>query len=236
MTESLSIDNTTDSENSIKSPRSWGEIIFGVAKKMEIAERLTAAIYMIYLCDPPIQQVTVTPKKELSETVKQAIAIAERKTAGTKLEVAIQLLDTLLLDEPREENDRLPDPGDYEGEEYYSSDRPILGECNSDLDEEMEAIAEANSNILQQIAMLIHGYNWHEKMALATNAIVAIDDSHTQLCAVQPKHGRYNENLAAAIGLLRHLSPGAKAELAVDILSSDWELGATENASSTLIE
>ena len=108
---------------------------------------------------------------------------------------------------------------------------------DSDLAEQIEAIAEADDNVLQQIAMLIHGCNWHEKMALATNAIVAIDDSHTQLCVVQPKHGRYDENLTAAIGLLRHLSPGAKAELAVDILSDDWELGSTEeNTPSTSIE
>ncbi|MEG5159547.1 hypothetical protein QUB37_03735 [Microcoleus sp. AT3-A2] len=107
---------------------------------------------------------------------------------------------------------------------------------DDDLDQQITVIAEADGNILQQIAMLTHGSNWHEKMALATNAIVAIDDTHTQLCVVQPKHGRYNENLAAAIQLLRYLSPGAKAELAVDILSDDWELGATEDSPSTLIE
>jgi hypothetical protein len=122
---------------------------------------------------------------------------------------------------------------------------PVLGGYNpnnlpnfddDDLDKQIEAIAETDGNILQQIAMLIYGSNWHERMALIVNAIVAIDDSHTQLCVVQPKHGRYNENLAAAIGLLRHLSPGAKAELAIEILSDDWELGAAEDAPSTLIE
>ncbi|MEG3899936.1 MULTISPECIES: hypothetical protein [unclassified Microcoleus] len=99
---------------------------------------------------------------------------------------------------------------------------------DGDLGEQMEEIAKADGNVRQQIAMLIHGCNWHEKMALATNAVVAIDDSHTQLCVIQPKHERYSESLAAAIQLLRHLSPGAKAELAVDILSDDWEPGATE--------
>ncbi len=107
---------------------------------------------------------------------------------------------------------------------------------DDDLDKQIEAIAKADGNILQQIAMLTHGSNWHEKMALATNAIVAIDDSPTQLCVIQPKHGRYNENLVAAIGLLRHLSPGAKAELAVDILSDDWDLGAAEDTPSISIE
>jgi hypothetical protein len=123
---------------------------------------------------------------------------------------------------------------------YY----PVLGGYNptlpnfndDDLDKQIEAISIADSNIFKQIAMLTHESSWQEKMALALNAIVAIDDSHTQLCVVQPKHGRYNENLAAAIGLLRHLSPGAKADLAVDILSDDWELGTVENAPSTLIE
>ena len=42
---------------------------------------------------------------------------------------------------------------------------------DNNLDKEIEAIAEADGNILQQIAMLTHGSNWHEKMALATNAI-----------------------------------------------------------------
>lgn len=107
---------------------------------------------------------------------------------------------------------------------------------DDDLDKQIEAIAEADGNVIQQIVMLTHGSNWHEKMALATNAIVAIDDSHTQLCILQPKYGRYNENLAAAIGLLRYLSPGAKAELAVDILSDDWELGPAEDAPSTIHE
>ena len=107
---------------------------------------------------------------------------------------------------------------------------------DDDLDKQIEAIAEADGNIQQQIAMLTHGSNWHEKMALAINAIVAIDDSHTQLCVVQPKHGRYNENLAAAIGLLRHISPDTKASLAVDILSDDWDLGRADDSPSTLIE
>ncbi len=108
--------------------------------------------------------------------------------------------------------------------------RPNL---NNDSDDQIEAIAKADSNILEQIAMLIHGINWHEKMALALNAVVAIDNSHTQLCVVQPKHGQYSKNLAAAIALLRHLSPSAKAELAVDILSDDWDLGAAEDTPST---
>jgi hypothetical protein len=113
-----------------------------------------------------------------------------------------------------------------DGYEYNPNNLPNFDD--DDLDKQIEAIAEADGNIRQQIAMLIHGCNWHEKMALATNAIVAIDDSHTQLCIVQPKYGRYSESLAASITLLRHLSPGAKAKLAVDILSDDWELGAIE--------
>lgn len=107
---------------------------------------------------------------------------------------------------------------------------------DGDLDQQITAIAESDGNIMQQIAMLTHGCNWHERMALAANAIVAIDGSHTQLCVVQPKHGRYGESLMAAIGLLRHLSPGAKAELAVDILSDDWDLGVENVSPSTAIE
>lgn len=107
---------------------------------------------------------------------------------------------------------------------------------DDDLDQQILTIAHQDANITQQIAMLTHGCNWHEKMALATNAIVAIDTGERQLCEVKPKHGRYNENLVAVIALLRHLSPGAKAELIVDILSDDWDLGTVEDAPSTIIE
>lgn len=95
--------NFGNSEDPSKSPTAWGEVIFGVAKDMDAAEMLTTAIYMIWNCDPAVQQVNVTPKEELSGAVKEAIAISSRKTPGTKLEIAIELLNSLVI--PAEEED-----------------------------------------------------------------------------------------------------------------------------------
>ena len=89
--------NIGNSEDPSKSPTAWGEVIFGPAKNMDAAESLTTAIYMIWLCDPGVQQINITPKEELSASIKEAIAIAERKTPSTKLEIAIELLRELTL-------------------------------------------------------------------------------------------------------------------------------------------
>ncbi len=72
---------------------------------MDVAETLTAAIYFIWLCDPPIQQIDLVPKEELSDAVKEAILIADRKTPGTRLEIAIELLNSLLLPNDEEEEE-----------------------------------------------------------------------------------------------------------------------------------
>ena len=107
---------------------------------------------------------------------------------------------------------------------------------DTDLDEQMQIIAAADKEILLQLSQLTANLNHHEKMALCVHAVVAIDKSHTQLCSVTPAHGTHPLVLKAAVSMLRHLSPQALCELAVDILSDDWDLGTELDAPSTLIE
>lgn len=106
-----------------------------------------------------------------------------------------------------------------------------------DLPEEIEAIAKKDEAILLELTKAMHEFNWQEKMAVATNATVVLNRTHTQLCFVSPTHHAYSAPLNTAITLLRHLSPQALCELAVDLLLNDWGLGAVADfAPSTLIE
>ena len=113
---------------------------------------------------------------------------------------------------------------------------------DENLGKDMKRISQQDSHILEQIAMFASGMSWHEKMALSLNAHAAIVPESESLCVVTPKDD-YDEHLSAAIDLVRHLSPQGKADLAIDILSDDWELGSDEDedededdAPSTLIE
>jgi hypothetical protein len=115
-------------------PNAWGEVVFGVARDMNPAETLTTAIYSAWLCDPAIQQVTLTPQGELSEKVKQAIEIIKRKTPGTKIQIAIEMLDSLLDKNYENRGPGLPDPDDYDEErdDPYGYITPALDEDDED--------------------------------------------------------------------------------------------------------
>jgi len=78
---------------------------------------------------------------------------------------------------------------------------------------------EQDEKIKKQITMFAQEFTHQEDMALAMNAIQEIDLGN-QLCLITPKNQPYKSSLNAAIGLLRHLSPRAKAEVAMTIL---WE-------------
>jgi hypothetical protein len=105
---------------------------------------------------------------------------------------------------------------------------------DDDFGEQMQIIAAQDKEILAQMEQFRKNLNHHEEMALALNAVAAIDRTHTQLCIVLPRHGVHPPQLMAAIAMLRHLSPEALCELATGIISDDWDLGL--DAPSTLIE
>ena len=107
---------------------------------------------------------------------------------------------------------------------------------DDDLENQMETILQNDAKIQQQIALLIHGMNGPEKMALGLNAYFLIDESSTQLCDLKPKHGEYSAELQSGIFLVQQLSPQAKAEFAADILMDDWEMGSVDDSPSTTIE
>ena len=98
---------------------------------------------------------------------------------------------------------------------------------DENLGKDMKRISQQDSHILEQIAMFASGMGWHEKMALSLNAHATIAPESENLCVVTPKND-YDERLNAAIDLLKHLSPQGKVDLAVDILTDDWELGSED--------
>ena len=106
---------------------------------------------------------------------------------------------------------------------------------DDDFNQQMEAIAASDREVLAQIEQFVVNLNHHEKMALALNAVAAIDRTHTQLSIVLPRHGEYSAQLKAPIAMLRHLSPQGLCELATGIISDDWDLG-LDDVPSTLIE
>ena len=105
---------------------------------------------------------------------------------------------------------------------------------DDDFDEQLKAIAASDKEIRSQLDQFFPALNLQEKMALAVHAVVATDKSHAQLCIAVPRHKAYSPVLSAAIALITHLSPQALCELAMEILSDDWDLGL--DAPSTLIE
>lgn len=108
---------------------------------------------------------------------------------------------------------------------------------DEDLDQEMKRISQQDYEVLKQIVQLTQSLDWYEKMALGLSANHSIQ-GEGQLCNLTPHHGEYSPKLKSAIALLRHLSPQAKVDLAIDILSDDWDLGSVDAdyAPSTLIE
>lgn len=101
----------------------------------------------------------------------------------------------------------------------------------------MDRISKSDADLQQQLALLMYPMGHSEKMALGLNAYFAIDDSHTQLCELRPKHGEYSPEILRGIFLIQQLSPQGKAEFAADLLMEDWEFPSnSDDAPSTIIE
>lgn len=107
---------------------------------------------------------------------------------------------------------------------------------DKNLSEQINNTVKSDSQLQHELAVLMYPLNFHEKMALGLNAYFAIDESHTQLCELKPKHGNYSPEVLRGIFLIQQLSLQGKAEFAADLLLGDWDLGSVEDAPSTVIE
>lgn len=108
----------------------------------------------------------------------------------------------------------------------------------SDVSEEMRKIGEQDYRIMEALALVMRSLDFAEKMTLALYAHAGILPESDSLCELEPT-SEYCDDLTGAIALLQHLSPQGKCELAIDILSDDWDLGAVNppiDAPSTLIK
>jgi hypothetical protein len=73
---------------------------------------------------------------KLTGQLAEACELSAIFPTDTRIFFAIELLELQIDREEFEEDegDGLPNPSDYEGEEYYSSDRPLLGRYDGPVD------------------------------------------------------------------------------------------------------
>lgn len=110
---------------------------------------------------------------------------------------------------------------------------------DNDLEEQMEAILIADAKTCREIGSLLEGMSWPQKMAIGLHAYWLLDQTHTQLYRLTPKHGELPTNIVTAIQLLQKLSPQSLVEVSSEILLEDWELEAwpeADDAPSITIE
>jgi len=94
------------------------------------------------------------------------------------------------------------------------------------LEEEMEAIAAKDKEILAQLSPLLETLNWNEKMALGQTAyfFIAISAEHSLLKLIPTRgDGSFSKPLQQAMELAENLSLQSLAELATEILEQDLE-------------
>lgn len=94
------------------------------------------------------------------------------------------------------------------------------------LEEEIEAIAAKDKEILAQLSPLMERLDWEEKMAIGQTAyfFIAISAEHSLLKLIPARgNGSFSKPLQQAMELLENLSLQSLAELATEILEEDLE-------------
>lgn len=99
-------------------------------------EKLALATFLTGTSNPKFQATVIPEDETLGHNLGKAFELAKPFPNATKIFFAIELLELQIdRDEFEEdEGDGLPDPSDYEGEEYYSSDRPLFGGYDGHVD------------------------------------------------------------------------------------------------------
>lgn len=131
-----------------------------------------------------------------------------------------------------------PMPPPYNSAKNLSNFNNDSPNSNDDLEAQIDKISKSDADLQQQLALLMYPMGQPERTALGLNAYISIDQSHTQLCELRPKHGEYSPEVLRGIFLIQQMSPQAKAEFAADLVLEDWDLGPADDnlAPSTIIE
>ena len=95
--------------------------------EFEESQKLTFAAFLISECNPNFGL-----KVEQEKALENVFTASVNFSVGQKLSFAIELL-RFCRDKEEEEEDRPPDQSDYEGEEYYNSNRPLLDGYDSSI-------------------------------------------------------------------------------------------------------
>lgn len=96
---------------------------------LDNAERLALATWLTATANPKFRYLSELPDWEkLSSRLADTCELSGVLLPTQKISFAIELLALQVDRKAFDEGSGLPDPSEYEGEEYYSSDRPTLGE------------------------------------------------------------------------------------------------------------
>lgn len=102
----------------------------------------------------------------------------------------------------------------------------LLDFDDDDLDKKIQETLDSDYEIRLRLMQLMPFLNnWNERIALGLNAYAIDDEDEGCLSKIVPRYFDYSPILNQCILLANRLSPQGRAELAVDILSEDWELG-----------
>ena len=95
---------------------------------LDQAEKLALATYLTGTSNPKFQELVIPDFDKLTGQLAEACELSAIFPTATRIFFAIELLELQINRDEFEEDegDGLPDPSDYEGEEYYSSGKPIL--------------------------------------------------------------------------------------------------------------
>ena len=96
-------------------------------------EKLALAGKLALDCTVQFRWSVIRGNELLGKDLPKIALLLERFSKTAKLAFAIELLQ-FCQDEEEDEGDGLPDPSDYEDEEYYSSGRPLLGGYDPNVD------------------------------------------------------------------------------------------------------
>lgn len=100
--------------------------------RLDEDEKLALAAFLTLECTSQVTFPEFQDRGCYSEALKNGFEASTGFSRVEKLAFAIELL-LLCQDKEEDKGDELPDPSDYEDEEYYSSGSPLFGQHDGDV-------------------------------------------------------------------------------------------------------
>lgn len=102
-------------------------VLRSTVAQLDQYDQLALAAFLVGTSNPKFPGFTMPQDGTVETNLAEACELARTFPNATKIFFAIELLELQIDRDEFDEDDGLPDPGHYEGEEYYGSDLPALG-------------------------------------------------------------------------------------------------------------